>query len=56
MKVSFMYYFLECFTMSIFGIWKPENAISAHTSTCLFKSKILHILVLGLEIYANIPI
>jgi len=33
--------------------WRAENAISAHSSTCLIKSMILDILVLGLETSAN---
>jgi len=48
-----MYLFLERFTMLIFGIWRAENATSAHLSTGLIKSMILEILVLGLEISAN---
>jgi len=36
--------------MFIFGIWRPENAISAQSSSTSIKSMILDILVLGLEI------
>jgi len=37
----------------IFGILRPENAISAHSSSGLIKSMILDILVLELEISAK---
>ena len=33
--------------------WRPEKAISDHTSTGFIKSMILDILVLGLEITLN---
>jgi len=45
-----MYYYLECFTMFIFAIWGPENAISANSSTGIIKAMISDILVLGLEL------
>jgi len=38
---------------SFSAFWRPENAISAHSSTGLVKSMILVILVLGLEISGN---
>jgi len=47
MKVLFMYYFLECFTITFSAFWWTENAISDHSSTGLIKSTILDILVLG---------
>jgi len=38
---------------SFLAFWRPENAISAQSSTGLTKSIILDILVFGLEISAN---
>jgi len=40
----------EC---SFSAFWRAENAIFGHSSTCLIKSMILDLLVLGLEISAK---
>jgi len=44
--------FLSVSQWSFSAFWRPEKAISAHSSTGLIKSNILNILVLGLDIFA----
>ena len=45
--------FLSVSQCSFSAFWQAENAIFGHSSTGLIKSKILDLLVLGLEISAK---
>jgi len=49
MKVNFCTRFFSVSQCSFSAFWRPENALSAHSSTGLNKSMTFAILVLGLE-------
>jgi len=51
MKFQLCTSFFSVSQCSFLAFWRPENAISAHSSTSLIKSNILDILVQGLDIF-----